>query len=463
MIRFLLLLLLFVALSGPALADCPFEKLGAIYSAKTDDGVYIKLLRYAPAEEKPNAGAQPIILFSGLVENMAEYLPHTPDSLKGTYKAKLPENLADWAKNDPRIQNDPMLYYSLAYYLWKKGYDVWLVNYRGTGCGNLKSEVGSKYTSLDVWAIYDTKAAIRKVYEVTGKNPIIGGHSTGGLVSYVYLQGTKFADTLACAVGEVWCKKVVSDDGLAKYRNGDYINSETVLGVIAIDPAMIPPLPKIIDNILVWSLLDTPLYIDIRNIIDKIAETDPLWGVTLLTEDFLFKVLYRVNSIYGNYSDIIKALTFTNPYNLDPYLNDFLVRYIFDSAYTPTFAQYADFGLRYTAREYFENGGRGYLIEPPKPNPGYDGYYYYIYNMKKVKVPFVTVLSELDGLVKSDQIIRDLMQAKTPHPLDRYRIIPNTGHVDLPFGLNAPTDVFPFIGQWLDDLKAQKGYTVTPH
>ncbi|MCS7130509.1 MAG: hypothetical protein NZ872_03715 [Archaeoglobaceae archaeon] len=66
---------------------------------------------------------------------MAEYLHHTPETLKGYYKPQLPSKLPDWAKNDRRIQKDPMLYYSLAYYLWKKGYDVWLVNYRGTGCG----------------------------------------------------------------------------------------------------------------------------------------------------------------------------------------------------------------------------------------------------------------------------------------------------------------------------------------
>ncbi|MCS7143848.1 MAG: hypothetical protein NZ879_02370 [Archaeoglobaceae archaeon] len=448
---------------GVVSADCPFEKLGVIYSAKTEDGVNIKLLRYAPIGEKPNNGSQPIVLFSGIVENMAEFLLHTPESLKGIYKAKLPENIADWAKNDPRIQKDPMLYHSLAYYLWKKGYDVWLVNYRGTGCGNLKSEVGSKYTSLDIWAIYDTKAAIKKVYEITGKNPIIGGHSTGGLVSYAYLQGTKFVDTPACLIGQLWCKKVVSDDNLVKYRNGDLNSGETVIGVIAIDPAMIPPLPGIIDNIFIWTMLDTPIYIDIRSIIEKIANVDLIWGVTLLTEETFFKVLYTINKMYGGYSDIITALTFTNPNNLNPYLNDFLVRYIFDSVYTPTFAQYTDFGLRATAREYFENSGRSYLIESPKPYPGVDGYYYYINNMKKVKVPFITVLSELDGLVDADQIIKDLMQAKTRHPLDRYYIIPNTGHVDLPFGLNAPTHMFPLIGQWLDDLKAQKGYTVTPH
>jgi len=34
--------------------------------------------------------------------------------------------------------------------------------------------------------------AIDKVIEITNKKPIIGGHSTGGLVGYGYLQGTYF-------------------------------------------------------------------------------------------------------------------------------------------------------------------------------------------------------------------------------------------------------------------------------
>ncbi|MCX8172174.1 MAG: lysophospholipase, partial [Archaeoglobaceae archaeon] len=450
MLRFILGIFLLLTTTGIVLAECPFEKLGVIYVAKTEDGVNIKLLRYAPIGEKPNNGSQPILLFSGVAVNMAEYLLHTPENLKGVYRLQLPENLADWAKNDPRIQKDPMLYYSLAYYLWKKGYDVWLVNYRGTGCGKLKSDVGSRFTSLDFWAIYDAKAAIRKVYEITGKNPIIGGHSTAGLVAYVYLQGTKFINTPACIIGEPWCKKVISDENLVKYRNGEQITPETVIGVIAIDPAMIPPLPRIIDNIFIWALLDTALYIDIRSIIDKMVASDLLWSAALLTEEMFFKILYKVNSMYGNYSDIIRALAFTNPGNLNPYLYDFLLRYIADSLYTSTFAQYADFGLRYTVREYFENGGRGHLVEPPKPNPGVDGYYYYIRNMHKVKVPFIAVLSELDGLVDADQVIKDLMLAKSRHVLDRYYIIPNTGHLDLPFGLNAPTHVFPLIGQWLD-------------
>lgn len=88
----------------------------------------IKLLRYHPEGERVNEGAQPVVLFSGLLCNMNEYLMHTPPELKELYNVELPSDLADWAKGDERIQNDPMLYYSLAYYLWKQGYDVWLVN-----------------------------------------------------------------------------------------------------------------------------------------------------------------------------------------------------------------------------------------------------------------------------------------------------------------------------------------------
>ncbi len=69
---------------------------------------------------------------------MNEYLAHTPPELKDLYDLQLPSDIAEWAVGDGRIQQDPMLYYSLAYYLWKQGYDVWLVNYRGTGVGEMK-------------------------------------------------------------------------------------------------------------------------------------------------------------------------------------------------------------------------------------------------------------------------------------------------------------------------------------
>ncbi|MDI9610010.1 MAG: hypothetical protein QFX36_01640 [Archaeoglobales archaeon] len=459
--RLLIGVVLVLALVSVATANT-FEQFGEIHTVKTADGVSIKLLHYC-YKGVCNKGAQPIILFSGLMANMNEYLAHTPAELKSKYAPYYPQMaIASWAQNDPNVKADPLLQHSLAYYLWKKGYDVWLVNYRGTGYDTMKSQKGSVYVSLDVWAMYDTPAAINYVYSKTGKNPIIGGHSTGGLVSYVYLQGTKFQSTLSCLTGDPWCKKVASYDSLVKERNGITKGAQTVLGVIALDPAMIPPLPQIIDTKVGWALLDIPIYMDLRSLLESIAKSRLLWNTTLLAMNFLYTVIEEAYYQYGDRCELIKALAMYATEDMNDPLGDFSVRYIMDSIYTPTLVQYADFGLRLTAREYFENGGKSYLISPPNPKPGLDGYYYYIYNMKKVQVPFITILSELPGLVEAEQIEKDLMGRKTPHPLDETWLIKGTGHLELPFGLKAPAEIFPKIGNWLDKMQALYGYTTTP-
>jgi len=436
--------------------------LGETYTTKTQDGVTLYLLRYHPPYKTVNNNTQPILLFPGITCNMEEFLEHTPSKLKKLYsKTKiLPDTLANWAKGDNNIKKDHMLYYSLAYYLWKKGYDVWLVNYRGTGIKGFKSNVGSWFASLDTWALYDAPAAIEKVYNVTGKHPIIGGHSTGGLVSYEYLQGAKFKKTWKCYFGIPWCRKVVSDNNLAKERNNITQGPQTVLGVIALDPAVIPPLPKYLNNPLLWSTFYVPLYIDVRKAVAELAKNDPLWNSTMKTFDSVVSSIFYINKNFGKYSDFIRDITFIDPNDLNDALNDFLARYIFDSFYNQMFAQYGDFGLNHTVREYFKNNGKGYLIAPPKPKPGKDGYYYYLNNMKKVQVPFITILSEYDGLVSANEVISDLMYKKTPSPYDEYYIIEGTAHVDLPFGLKAPKEIFTKIGKWLNKIRK---YPITPH
>ncbi len=435
---------------------------GDVYTARTDDGITIKLLRYHPPGQTANIQAQPVLLFPGILCNMEEFMQHTPAKLKNLYSEEniLPSNLANWAKDDTMIKQDPMLYYSLAYYLWKKGYDVWLINYRGTGIGDMKSDVGLWRASLDTWAIYDTKAAILKVYSVTGKHPIIGGHSTGGLVSYVYLQGTEFKKTWLCYFHVPWCKRVVSESGLVKERNGEIEGPQTVLGVVALDPAMIPPLPQSLDKWVNWALLDPPIYVDLRKLIGLLQKNNTVWNYSLMTTEDLNRAIYDAGENYGKYSEFLKDLMMMNPNDLNGDLTDFLIRYVADSFYTQMFAQYGDFGLRHTVREYFENGGRGYLVEPPKPGPGHDGYYYYIKNMYKIRVPFITILSQSDSLVAANEVIKDLMEAKTHNSLDEYYIIDGTAHVDLPFGLKAPSEIFPKIGSWLEKVRK---YNIDPH
>ena len=51
---------------------------------------------------------------------------------------------------------------------------------------------------------------------------------------------------------------------------------------------------------------------------------------------------------------------------------------------------------------------------------------------------------------KPENVVEKIFEAKTKHPGDIYYVIPGTAHADLPLGLNAPSDVFPKIGDWLD-------------
>ena len=113
--------------------------------------------------------------------------------------------------------------------------------------------------TLDTWATLDAPAAIAKVKSVTGKRMFIGGHSTGGLVAYNYLQGAYMEYGISSAS---WAKKayyqlcyklgyqphVKGSAALAQTRNAD------VKGFIGLDPAGVPALPNLLDY---TSLLDT--------------------------------------------------------------------------------------------------------------------------------------------------------------------------------------------------------------
>lgn len=215
---------------APALTADPHNQWSEIngdglYEAACADGVVIRMRRYRPTPEAPfRNGCQPVLLFPGILENINQFLPSSnaaPECAKRYKGMKLRTPLASWAQNDPFIAADPMLYFSLAQFLWNQGYDPWFANYRGIGRGVFKSDglKGDKVT-LDTWATLDTPAAINKVIEVTGLKPVIGGHSTGGLVSYAFLQGaTVDPDELTEARSGGYNPHVKSDPELSRQRH----------------------------------------------------------------------------------------------------------------------------------------------------------------------------------------------------------------------------------------------------
>jgi pimeloyl-ACP methyl ester carboxylesterase len=425
-----------------------------LFTAVADDGVELKLMRYRPDTSAPfRTDGQPVLLFPGIFANMNEFLSHTPKEREKDYKdMELPKAIADWAKGDPYIEKDHMRYYSLAHYLWLKGYDPWFANYRGTGRGEFKSEKGSDMTTLDVWGVLDSSACINKVIEVTGKPLVIGGHSTGGFASYAYLQGATFdIEDLKKGYAEGYLPHLRTNTELAIERNN------MIKGYIAIDPGLTPWVPQEIDQEVLWKLLGQPGYLDIDSLMDNVV--NPLLKtsrVTIATLDLIFGTITKLNKLYGDKLFLVPYLDFWYMENTHPYVADFYGRYAFTSTYIRALGQWGDIGLHRAIREHWKNGAENKdIVAGPEPDPGNDGYYYYDKNMYLVSVPTIAVLSESNGLVIADDVVEFLMNAKTPDPDDEWHIIPNSAHVDVPCGLNGPEITFPYIGNWLDRICAE--------
>lgn len=125
------------------------------YHVLTDDGWKIALHRY-PRRTKRS----PVLLVHGLASNR-----HSLDF--------------------PREE------ISLAKYLWKKGWDVWLVELRGAGKSAKPSGLGwlKKGWGMDHYVLQDLPSAVKFIRERTGRGKIHWiGHSLGGMLVAPFIR-----------------------------------------------------------------------------------------------------------------------------------------------------------------------------------------------------------------------------------------------------------------------------------
>ncbi len=423
-----------------------------LFTAVAVDGVTLKLKRFRPTEESDfREGAQPVLLFSGIGVNMNEYLAHTPETKKAQYKdMKLPADMADWAVDEPYVAADPMRYYSIAHYLWVEGYDVWMANYRNTGRGKYRSETGKRPATLDEWTVLDTPVCIDKVIEVTGMNPVIGGHSTGGLVGYLYLSGLTVDTDILLSQDDRYAAHMQFDPALAEERN------RKIKGFIGLDPAGKPPLPftRLINSRPIWRVLGSEISINVDNMMEKMLGDTNMRNIPAITVEMLMSFIAHrddVREVQESF-DLFGALRMWETENTNMYVNDFFLRYGTSSIYLRGFAQYADWGVNNVVREFYQNGeGNQDTIVPPKPGGRNDTLVPYD-QVKNMTVPAISIFSESDSLVKTDFMVTYLMEGKTPHPNDEWYELPGSAHVDVPFGNSSPSFTFVKIGAWLEKI-----------
>lgn len=438
------LLCLVVALSG---CGADNREIG-LYVANTADGIDIKMRRYRPTPGYEFSDGTPVVLFPGITLNNNQFDVYSPPWLN-SYHYKLPQDAPEWAKQDPVIQDDNLKFFSLAHYLYLRGYDVWMPNYRGVGRGDFDSEHGHGNSNLDVWCALDFPAAVDKVRSVTGKKPVIGGHSTGGLCGYLYLQGITM-DAAVVAAGD-YLPHVTSSPELAAERNAN------VAGYLALDPAGIPyyPYSWLLDSRAFFQALGQPVLVDLDSVLP--------WVLSLLPPvivsggiDLTFKLVTGLADAFPSYlpqwANVFGGLDFWRTANMNGYVEDFHARMVFSSFYMGVTAQYSDWAINGEFREHWRNGEENKdLINPPDRRTD-DGYYYYQDHMSRMTAPAYSVFSDASGLVDTDTMVGILFEGKTHHPQDEWIEIPNSGHIDVVNGNQAPTVSYPAIADWLDAL-----------
>lgn len=416
--------------SGMALSAIP----GAELEVKTDDGAVLPLRRYLPESGMPfNEGALPVILMPGAGANINEFDLRSPEGK--IYGVKLPEVLPDWARGDEVIQRDPIKFYSLAYFLYSRGFDVWLTRYRA--CADSSGGgFPSWNSSIDHYGIYDVAAVVKKVRQVTGRKPIYIGHSMGATMAYIYLQGAVFRGLVNPRVVSVHAKAIERNNGSGP---------EAIRGFVDLDGPIVPSIKSCIPSIAFLFLLPES-YLNVGGIDPSLAES--LAEIIILME----RILWALKDCLPDFLDnIVAAIRFVNPANIDINVMRFYACYVGGGLHTHAMAQYSDSIKWKKLREYYRNGlFRRFTIFPPAPCQG-DGYYYYSDNMQKITLPSL-VLADATLDLTDPEDIKSFYLRKGRHPLDEFYVMRNTAHLDLVNGLLAPYETFPVIYRWLVKL-----------
>jgi pimeloyl-ACP methyl ester carboxylesterase len=128
-----------------------------LWSFVTPDGLTMRGKRYAVP------GGQPIVLAHGYTGNGLEF-------------------------------DIPKKGHNMAAYLARRGFDVYMYSIRGCGREPYVSDPGDWLHTMGHFAALDAPTLIQGITRETGKKPAWLGHSMGGMILYMYLQGATLGE-----------------------------------------------------------------------------------------------------------------------------------------------------------------------------------------------------------------------------------------------------------------------------
>ncbi len=371
--------------------------------ALTSDGVLLGMRRY------PRPNAPPVLLLHGLAQN-----------------------LHGW--------DLPVPGHSLARHLSAAGFDVWLGNLRGHGRRPHRSGAGARAARIDDYGLLDVPALLDRVRRVTGRPPLVVGHSMGGIATLMCLQGAAYdaqgrviidparaearqravagAVLVAVPPGLRWDVR----PGLASWLRGEKWECNPLLqSVLARRPVrgLLKRLP-----------LDVFPTGGVARAVDRAAALPGPFG------------LVGAGVVHVGGAAVSRALAHTlwNPENMDRALVEAETRHTLEDASRAVLHQFVDWIAHGTMREYTTD-------DPARPP------HVYADHLQSVQVPVLMVAGELDRVVPPSQVVRHGL--RNVGSSDRaLLVLPGFGHNDLRVGLAAPTALYPRIVEWLRDRAA---------
>jgi len=356
----------------------------SLFEITTTDGVTLRGKRYA------NEGKVPVILMAGFAGNGFNY------------------DLAFEECN-------------MAVFLARRGFDVWVANFRGTGREPYKSDRKDSPHSIEDVAVYDAPALATGVVARTGRKPVMVGHSMGAVICYGFLQGLVYVDDEAGV-------RVEPDAELSKQRN------EEVAAVVSVAGPTCFRWPVASKNYwLMGSPISRVLLRPVRSGLGFVSRrTHHVPIETMVTT--MLKVAPRLGQLVLR----LALFNFLNMKNTTP---ETFVEVLASGGSDVSFVQayqLLDALLEQDFTGMSAVGGGG--AEPHN----------FTNSIDMITAPILFVTGELDP-VDHRTVYREGF-LKVASEVKDYRCFIDFGHLDLLLGTEARSTVFPYIASWLEKV-----------
>jgi len=304
---------------------------------------------------------------------------------------------------------------NLAVYLAGEGYDVWISSFRGCGREPYISDGGDWRHSIDHLAIYDAPTLVDGIIKTTGRKPFWIGHSMGGEVLYMYLQGVRFEDGV----------RVVSDPQLAKAHRESLVGGVTIGSPPAFWWARPHPLYRITESRVIKAVLKAGIRMMRRR-----EETSPrvygIGGRKRLFRDHPRLIMAVSRSPYG-------AVAYYRP-NTDKETTTSLGRWGTDDVSAGMWVQLLEGLLNGDLHQYLPAGSN---VDP----------YDYTEHMHLVSLPILFLTGNRD--FANPAAIKRFGYERVKSDMKKFVDLSGYGHTDLAMGRNVEKEVFPLLSDWI--------------